>query len=123
MLLKASQLHAREVNIQWLYTWTRLRQNRLMYGSFTFLMMLSSRYREGSLVEEEACKQKEKAFLHRKLGDLHHTVRMCLSMVAQMLAAAALFSAASIVSMLMCVLDAHVKSVLKDSAYCRMSSL
>lgn len=51
------------------------------------------------------------------------TDKMCLSIAAQILAAAALFSAANIVSMLMCVLEAQVRSVLKESAYCRMSSL
>lgn len=51
------------------------------------------------------------------------TDKICLSIAAQILAAAALFSAANIVSILMCVLEAQVRSVLKESAYCRMSSL
>lgn len=66
--------------------------------------MLSTRYNVGSLLAAGADK-------------------MCLSIAAQILAAAALFSAANIVSMLMCVLEAQVRSVLKESAYCRMSSL
>ena len=51
------------------------------------------------------------------------TDKMCLSIAAHILAAADLFSAANIVSILMWVLEAQVKSVLRESAYCRMSSL
>lgn len=94
--------------------------------------MLSTRYNVGSLLAagaygdtpdvNRACQQVATR-VNDNLRWGGFTDKMCLSIAAQILAAAALFSAANIVSMLICVLEAQVRSVFKESAYCRMSSL
>ena len=93
--------------------------------------MLSTRYSVGSLLGAGACNSTpnlselspKRTASETGIGGGGITDKICLSIAAQILAAADLFSAANIVSILMWVLEAQVKSVLKESAYCRTSSL